>query len=91
MGSLILFPRSVSAPGGVVHAYPLEGGGFEIGHESSSGNSWGSFEQFDCPEAAAAAAYRLNREVYGNSCSVDLHTGLLAALPDTPGPDRGAF
>lgn len=81
MGKILAFPSSARHCGGVVHAYPFNNG-FKIGHESSSGSSWGSFEYFDCPQAAVAGAYRLNRETYGNSCSVDLHPGLLAALPD---------
>ncbi len=89
MGKVIPFPGSTIS-GGIVHVYAF-GNGYEIGHESASGDSWGGFEQFDCAQTAVAAAYRLNRDVYGGGCCVDLHADVLAALPDTPAPDRGEF
>ena len=91
MGKVIAFPAPPQAEGGIVHVYKLDDGRFEIGHESASGSSWGHFDTFDCPQSAAAAAYRLNRVELENSCSVYLSPSVLAALPESAPPDRGAF
>jgi hypothetical protein len=76
MGKVVAFPNRLPVPYrgdpnlGAVCCWPLDGGGFEIGHESSSGNSWGSFERFDSANEAVAAAWRLARDTYGGC---DLH------------------
>ena len=67
-----------------------EGGGYEIGHESQSGNSWGSFFQFERAEDAIKAAYNLARESYGNAI-VWIDPVVLAAVPFTAGPARGSW
>lgn len=81
MGDVIQFRRppsgtalSVRHMRGTVQVLPLEGGGYEVGHESASGGSWGNFRgPFATWHEAAAAAYALNREEYGGRCEV--HTG----------------
>ena len=49
MGKILAFPRNPSPASsrGTVHVFPAHGGGYEIGHESASGNSWGQFDRFD--------------------------------------------
>ena len=92
MGKVIAFPGSNPRhDGGIVHCWAMKGGGFEIGQESSSGNSWGSFEQFDFPQQAVAAAYQLNREVYGGNCHVQIDPRVLAVMAETSGADRVEF
>jgi hypothetical protein len=60
-------PQSV----GTIHVMPYRLGGFEIGHESASGGSWGSFEgPYDTVELATAAAHALNLRQYGGTCEV---------------------
>jgi hypothetical protein len=97
MGKLLAFPRiegSTSNPArGCVHCWGKWGSGFEIGHESRSGDSWGSFQQFDEPEAAVAAAYHLARTIYGG-CAVHIAPSVIAAAdpgPEMPPFDREAF
>lgn len=56
---------------GTVHVMGDRAAGFEIGQESASGNSWGSFAgPFATGQEAIAAAYALNRDQYGGECSV---------------------
>lgn len=57
-----LHPISPRYTSGTVHVWRREEGGYEIGHESSPGNSWGYFDTFDCPVRAMIAACRLNIE-----------------------------
>jgi hypothetical protein len=91
-GKVIAFPgTNPNQNGGVVHCWAMERGGFEIGQESSSGNSWGSFEQFDFPQQAVAAAYQLNREVYGGKCRVQIDPRVFAMMAETSGADQGDF
>ncbi|MDB5583381.1 MAG: hypothetical protein JWR80_8557 [Bradyrhizobium sp.] len=89
MGKLLAFPGNYSRNGGTVHVLPREHGGYEIAHESASGNSWGHFENFEDPQEAVAAGYRLNRDVLESSCEVFISPAVLADMPDAP--DRGAF
>lgn len=85
MGNVIPFPKEPhandsEAPGGTVHVWHLhDGGGFEVAHESRSGNSWGGFSQWDCPRAAIAAAHRLNAEM-GGDCEVFIPREVMLAL-----------
>ena len=92
MGSVVAFPLVRCADGGTIHVWACPEGGFEIGHESSSGNSWGSFELFDTAHEAVAGAHRLSRVQYKGRAEVYLSTGVLAALhPPSPSPayERG--
>lgn len=91
MGKLLAFPFTGERAGGVVHVWPSGCGRFEIAHESASGNSWGYFEVFDCPQIATAAAYALNRDILGGSCAVHLNPAVIDALPVSPAPDREGF
>ena len=86
MGSVVPFRRTATLYRGTIHVMAGEHGGFEIGHESASGNSWGSFERFDNASEAVVGAYRLNRETYENGADVLLHDAVVAALPDDPEP-----
>lgn len=59
---------------GTIHVMPHQHGGFEIGHESESGDSWGSFEgPFATVEIATAAAHALNLRQYGGVCEVSIY------------------
>lgn len=94
MGSVVAFPLMRTADGGTIHVWACPEGGFEIGHESSSGNSWGSFEMFDTAESAVTGAHRLNRVQYEGLAEVFLSSGVLSALhPSSPSPlcDRREF
>lgn len=47
--------------------------GFQVGHESASGNSWGELsEPFAKGQDAIAAAFALNRDVYLGGCNVTI-------------------
>jgi len=92
MGKIIAFPLMRPGDGGTIHVWARPEGDFEIGHESSSGNSWGSFELFNTAQAAVAGAHRLNGVQYEGRADVYLSTGVLAALhPPSPSPayERG--
>jgi len=54
--SVLRFPAA-DRDRGTVHVMPLQGGGFEVAHESRSGDSWGGFETYRRAEDAIAAAY----------------------------------
>jgi len=87
MGSVVAFPPLQSADGGTIHVWACPGGDFEIGHEGSSGNSWGSFEIFPTAQSAIAGAHRLNRQQYGGRAAVHVSTGVLEILhPASPSP-----
>jgi len=63
MGTIHQLPRPRQHPtNGTVHIWRHREGGYEIGHESSSGTSWGFFATYDCPVRAMVAACRLNIE-----------------------------
>jgi hypothetical protein len=80
MGSVVAFPPMQDAGNGTIHVWACPEGDFEIGHESRSGNSWGSFEIHKTAEAAVAAAHRLNRQQYEGRARVHLSTSALQAL-----------
>jgi hypothetical protein len=47
--------------------------GFQVGHESSSGDSWGHFSgPYANSVDAIAAAFALNRDVYMGGCDVEI-------------------
>ncbi|WP_294244725.1 hypothetical protein [uncultured Sphingomonas sp.] len=53
--------------------------GFQVGHESSSGDSWGNFlGPFADGRDAIAVAYALNRDVYLGGCDVEICDDALA-------------
>lgn len=58
---------------GTVHVMPHENGGYEVAHESASGDSWGSFSgMIPDAQAAVAAAHSLNRNSYGGRRAVSV-------------------
>ena len=89
MGDVILFQRPdplasrepVGGYRGCIHVWMHGPREFEIGHESSSGDSWGSFDQFDNAIAAVAAARRLNRYTYGDEAEIYIPDAVRACLP----------
>ncbi len=91
MGKVLSLAKPPRDGRGTVHVYPLETGGYEIGHESRSGSSWGHFSQYDDAAEAVAAAYRLNHDDLCGECDVFIDPVVLAALPVTPGPSEGFF
>jgi len=69
--TILHFPNQ--ALRGTIHVMPHQHGGFEVGQESASGNSWGSFEgPFDTIEIATAAAHALNILQYGGVCEISV-------------------
>lgn len=84
MGDILVFPHRRVSNEGTIHVTKHWDYGYEIAHESSSGNSWGSFEQFKFAQDAVDAAYRLNREQYGNVCDVFIAPAVSGSLPQTP-------
>jgi len=84
---VVAFPSVQCGDGGTIHVWACPDGDFEIAHESSSGNSWGSFEIFPTAQAAIAGAHRLNRQQYGGRAAVHVSTGVFEVLhPSTPSP-----
>jgi len=77
MGNIIAFPSAPTGERGVIHVWRCRSGGYEIGQESASGNSWGSFETFDTAQAAIEGAYRLNRDLYSGVCEVFISPDVL--------------
>ena len=58
--------------------------GFEVAHESASGDSWGNFSgPYPNGNDAIAAANALNRDAYNGDCKVEICPDALA--------DRGEF
>jgi hypothetical protein len=88
---VIPFPIRRGERRGVIHVMGDRVSGFEIGHESASGNSWGSFSSYASGQEAITAAYALNRDDYEGVCDVfvcdaalqDANRGV--GLPSIPG------
>ncbi len=65
--------------GGIVHVMVAqEGAGFEIGHESASGSSWGFFSYHASLADALVAAYVLNRNMLEGACVLLIHDDALS-------------
>jgi hypothetical protein len=60
-------------------------GGYDVSHESHSGDSWGGFSRFDDAAEAVATAYRWARDQY-DGAEVAIWPAVADALPVTPGP-----
>lgn len=88
MSNVFQLRRPTNQNRGTVHVMLAEHGGLEIGQESASGNSWGSFETFSTAAEAINGAHQLNRQQYGGICEVSIHPEVLAALPPSTAPDR---
>ena len=81
------FPHRRDAGHGVVHVMGNRAIGFEIGHESASGNSWGSFSSYRTGQEVITAAYALNRDTYEGVCDVFVcDAALQDACPDVGPP-----
>lgn len=92
--SIIPFPRTRKETRGCVHVMGDTETGFEIGHESESGGSWGSFSgPYKTGQEAIAAAYALNRDQYAGISEVYICSAALADFPPSPAPafERGDF
>ena len=68
---------------GTVHVMLGNVVGFEISHESASGNSWGSFSRYASGQEAITAAYALNRDVYHGTCNVSICDAAQASAVST--------
>ncbi len=79
MGVVIPFPSSARNHG-IVHVMPCEDGGYEVGHESTSGDSWGNFHSFASAAKAVAFGSELNQRDYGGQCEVYIWIGVQRAL-----------
>lgn len=77
MGDILQFPRADTR--GVIAVYQSDDG-FEIGHESESGGSWGSFSNYATAAEAIAAAHVLNRDEYEGVCAVEVAPAVRAAM-----------
>jgi len=72
-GVVLPFPLPSRPYAGTVCVMGDKATGFEVGHESASGNSWGSFTgPFRRGQDAIAAAFALNRDVYFGGCDVSI-------------------
>lgn len=58
---------------GTVHVMGDKSTGFQVSHESSSGNSWGACHgPFPDGQTAIEFAYRFNRDTYAGGCNVSV-------------------
>jgi hypothetical protein len=90
--AIIPFPTLHDSRHGTVCVMNNSDGGFDVAHESASGNSWGGFlGPFSSGEEAITVAYALNRDAYDGQCNVfvcdaalqDANPGV--GLPSIPG------
>lgn len=89
---VLQLPTRIESEHGVIHVMVDRVDGFEVGHESRSGNSWGHFSgPYRSGSDAVAAAYELNAREHGGLCEVfindaareDANPGV--GLPSYPG------
>lgn len=69
-GRVIAFPSRRPVFSGTVCVSGDSVDGFQVAHESASGESWGSFSEHRTGQEAIAAAYALNRDTYNGECDV---------------------
>jgi hypothetical protein len=70
MGDVVAFPRHV-ADRATLHIMGSDAEGYEVWHESRSGDSWGIQEVgFRHHDDALAHAHHLNATKYGGECGV---------------------
>lgn len=82
-GRVIPLPLPARPYNGTVCVMGDKHTGFQVGHESASGNSWGSFSgPYSRGQDAITAAYALNRDAYVGGCDVSICE---AALQDREG------
>ncbi len=70
MSRVIPFPSPARRLSGTVCVLGDSAAGFEVAHESASGNNWGGFTSYATAQEAIAAAYALNRDQYAGRCDV---------------------
>jgi hypothetical protein len=91
MAHVIPFPAARRPFAGTVCVMGDSVDGFQVAHESSSGDSWGSFTEYATGQEAITAAYALNRDTYGGECDVSVCDAALqdacpgVGLPSVPG------
>ncbi len=71
-GRIIPFPSSAQPYRGTVCVMGDRTNGFQVAHESASGNSWGDFSDHVRGQDAITAAYALNRDVYLGGCDISI-------------------
>lgn len=81
-GRVIPLPLPARPYGGTVCVMGDKRNGFEVAHESASGDSWGGFTSYTHGQEAIAAAYAMNRDQYAGQCNVSICE---AALLDREG------
>ncbi len=82
MSRILAFPAPARPYTGTVCVMGDRAGGFEVAHESSTGNSWGEFTSYPTAQSAIAAAYEMNRDRYAGQRDVWICP---AAAPDREG------
>lgn len=70
MSRIIPFPVPARPYTGTVCVMGNKAAGFEVAHESSTGNSWGEFTTYPSAQDAISAAYAMNRDRYAGQCDV---------------------
>lgn len=90
---VIHFPLPPRPYNGTVHVMGDENTGFEVGHESASGNSWGSFSgPYKRGQDAITEALALNRDHYQGGCDIAIcDAALQDRAPRSLRPDREEF
>lgn len=90
-GQVLSFPSRGNADRGTIHVWGDRAAGFQVTHESASGNSWGEIQEHPSGTAAITAANALNRDQYGGKCKVLVTDAALqdacpgVGLPSLPG------
>lgn len=70
MSRILAFPAPARPFTGTVCVMGDNAAGFQVAHESSTGDSWGEFTSYPSAQAAIAAAYAMNRDQYAGQCDV---------------------
>ncbi|WP_267386175.1 hypothetical protein [Sphingomonas sp. GC_Shp_3] len=90
-GQVLSFPSRGNADRGTIHVWGDRVDGFQVSHESASGNSWGEILDFRSGADAITAAHTLNRNQYQGRCEVLVIDAALqdacpgVGLPSLPG------
>lgn len=90
---IVQLPRADDADRATIHVTVADAGGYEVAHESCTGNSWGFFSRHATAEEAITQAYRLNREELAGECCIFICEAALVevAVNAGPAPARGGF
>lgn len=90
-GQVLSFPSRRSGDQGNIHVWGDRVDGFQVSHESASGNSWGEIHDFRSGADAITAAHKLNRDQHDGRCAVFVSDAALqdacpgVGLPSLPG------